>query len=156
WKAQYGPWEPLTVGTYIWPWVFRVSNLGLKWRFYNDGKLSLATSLGFFHFDTKDLRRVDEKTGDAKIDVPPFELVGTYRFDSRDTLSLAWVFIRVRVDGTLDNGDLRGTAQGAVDNLQTALLFEWRTSEVTAFTAELRNLIFQRAIASGDAVLHPD
>ena len=111
---------------------------------------------GFFHFDTKSLNGIDNQTGDARIDAVPFELAGSYRFDERYTLSLATIFTRVRVDGTLDRNDLRTSAEGAFDNMQAVANFEWRLSPVTAFTFELRRLIFQRITASGDAVMHPD
>ncbi len=156
WKAEYAPWGPLMVGTYIWPWFFKVSNLELKWRFYHDDSVSLAVRTGFFHFDTKNLNRVDDETGDARIDSVPFELAGTYRFSDRYSLTLATIFTRVRVDGALAGTDLRGSAEGAFDNFQAVANFEWRLGEVTAFLFEARRLVFQRVTATGDAVLHPD
>jgi hypothetical protein len=156
WKLQYGVIDQVTVGTYIWPWLFRVSNLHVKWRFWHDETWAFSAFTGFYHFDTKHLDEVDEDTGNATIDVVPFELAASYRFNERYTLSVAPVWTTVALEGHLENEDLRGAGEGAVNNFQLTATFEWRLTRVTALLFHGRYLVAQTAHAQGEVVLHPD
>ncbi len=156
WKLQYGIIDQVTAGTYIWPWVFRVANLHAKWRYWHNDTWALSVFTGFYHFDTKSLEKVDEDTGNATIDVVPFELAASYRFDDRYTLSVAPVWTTVALKGDLESEDLKGAGEGAVNNFQLTATFEWRVSRVTAFLFHGRYLVAQTAHAQGDIVLHPD
>jgi hypothetical protein len=156
WKLQYGIIDQVTAGTYIWPWVLRVSNLHAKWRFWHNDTWAFSAFAGFYHFDTKTLDKVDEDTGNATVDVVPFELASSYRFDDRFTLTLAPVWTTVVLKGTLHDDDLKGAGEGAVNNFQLTATFEWRLSKVTAFLFHGRYLVVQRAHAQGDVILHPD
>ena len=83
----------------------------------------------------------------------PFELAASYRFDDRYTLSLAPVWTSVVLRGNLDNDDLKGAGEGAVNNFQLTATFEWRVSRVTALLLHGRYLVAQTAHAQGDVVL---
>lgn len=156
WKVDYAPWEPFFFGTYQWPWLLAVGNLHAKWRYWHDDDWAFAVATGFYHFDTKNLKRVDQKAGNAQIDVAPLELSGTYRFGPRYALSLNGVFTNVKIKGQLTRTDLRGAGEGAVNNFQLVTNFEWRYTRVTAFFATARYLVFQRGDANADVELHPD
>ncbi len=156
WKTQYGIIDSITAGTYIWPWIFRVSNLHAKWRYWQNDDWALAVAAGIFHLDTKNFQDLDDNTGDATITVFPFELAASYRFDDRYTLSLAPIWTTVVLRGTLADDDLRGAGEGAVNNFQLTATFEWRLSKVTALLFHARYLVAQTAHAQGDAVLRPD
>jgi hypothetical protein len=156
WKAQYGIIDSITAGTYIWPWVFRVSNLHAKWRYWQNETWALSVFAGIYHLDTKSFQSVDDDTGNATITVFPFELAASYRFDDRYTLSLAPVWTTVVLRGNLESDDLEGAGEGAVNNFQLTATFEWRVSKVTAFLFHGRYLVAQTAHAHGDVVLHPD
>ncbi len=156
WKTQYGIIDQVTAGTYVWPWVFRVANLHLKWRYWHDDTWAFSVFTGFFHLDTRNLQSVDDDAGNAVIDVVPFELAASYRFDDSYTLSVAPVWTTVNVKGDLANDDLKGAGEGAVNNFQLTATFEWRISRVTALLFHGRYLVAQRAHARGDVVLHPD
>jgi hypothetical protein len=144
------------VGSYTWPWFFRVSNLHAKWRFWSDERWAFSVFGGFYHFDTKHLQAVEEETGNATIDVVPFELAGSYRFDDRFTLTVAPVWTTVVIKGNLDDDDLRGAGEGAVNNFQLTSTFEWRLTKITALLLHARALVAQRARGRADVVLHPD
>jgi hypothetical protein len=156
WKAQYGVFEPLLVGTHLWPWLFRTANLHLKWRYFQSDSVALAVAAGFFHLSTESFSDLDDEAGDAKLSVVPFELAASFRIDDRFTWSVAPVWTQVAVDGALDGDAFKGAARGAVNNLQLTSTFEWRVSRVTALTAHWRHLVFQRTTLSGDFVSHPD
>jgi hypothetical protein len=156
WKAQYGLIDSVTVGTYLWPWVFRVSNLHLKWRIYEEKKWAFSASTGFYHLDTKNFEGLDENTGNATLTVFPFELATSWRIDDRFTLTLAPVWTTVVLKGNLADDDLEGAGEGAVNNFQLTSTFEWRVSRVTAFLFHGRYLVAQTAHANADVVLHPD
>jgi hypothetical protein len=156
WKAQYSVWDPFTVGTYIWPWLFRVANLHLKWRFYQGDPWAFAVGLGVFRLDTARLKRIDEEAGHAVIVAAPAELLGSYRLNETYTLSSSLVHTTTALRGELNRDDFAGAAEGAVDNLQFTATFEWRFSRVLALTVHGRYLVFQRGRASANAVLYPD
>jgi hypothetical protein len=157
WKAQYGLWNPFTAGTYIWPWLARVPNLHVKWRYWFDDPLALSVQLGGFFMNTGSFKdKVDKSAGNATLSVVPLELYGSYRFDDAWTLSAGLVYTEVRLRGELHSDDFDGAAEGAVDNLQLTSTLEWRLTRVTALTLHGRYLLLQRVGAGGDAVLHPD
>jgi hypothetical protein len=156
WKVQYGIIDSVMAGTYLWPWVFRVSNLHAKWRYWQNDDWAFSVAAGIFHLDTKSFKEFDDNTGNATITVFPFELAASYRFDDRYTLSLAPIWTTVVLRGTLDNDDLRGAGEGAVNNFQLTATFEWRLTQVTAFLFHGRYLVAQTAHAQGDVVLRPD
>jgi len=156
WKAQYGILDSLMAGTYLWPWLLRVSNLHAKWRYWQSDPWALSVFTGFYHLDTKSFQDLDDNTGDATITVVPFELAASYRFDDRYTLTLAPVWTTVLLEGTLNDDDLRGAGEGAVNNFQLTATFEWRLSRITALLFHGRYLVAQRAHGHGDVVLHPD
>lgn len=156
WKAQYGIIDSITAGTYIWPWVFRVSNLHAKWRYWQNETWALSVYAGLYHLDTKSFQKLDEDTGNATITVFPFELAVSHRFDDRYTLSVAPVWTTVVLKGNLQDEDLKGAGEGAVNNFQLTATFEWRLTRVTALLFHGRYLVAQTAHAQGDVVLHPD
>jgi hypothetical protein len=156
WKLEYGVIDSVTAGTYIWPWLFRVSNAHAKWRFWQNERVAFSAFTGFFRFDTERLESLDEHIGNATITVVPFELAGSYRFDDRYTLTIAPVWTTVDVEGELGAEDLRGAGQGAASNFQLTATLEWRLSRVTALLFHFRQLVVQRASASGGAVFRPD
>lgn len=151
-KLQYGFFDSVTGGT-VWPlWFVKVANLHGKWRVWERGQWAAAAQLGVYRLDLSDLENTDPSAGTAVIVGAPFELTGSYRFGDRFSLSLASVYTRVRVDGEVENNDLRG----AVDNFQLASTVEWRIGRVTAFLLHGRYLVFQRLSGGGDMTLHPD
>jgi hypothetical protein len=156
WKAQYGIVDSISAGSYVWPWVFRVSNVQVKWRFYQDDPWAFAVSTGFYYFDTKHLKAAGNDPGDARIAAVPFEIDGSYRFEAPYTVSLGLVWTQVSVEGAIDKDAFQGAGKGAVTNFQLTSTFEWRASEVTAVVLHARYLVFQRTTANGDAVSHPD
>ncbi|HEY4102299.1 MAG TPA: hypothetical protein VGM44_00345 [Polyangiaceae bacterium] len=156
WKAEYGIFAPLTAGTYIWPWFFAVSNLQAKLRFYQGDSFAISASAAFFHFDTKSLRKLDSTEDHATVDVVPYDLLMSYRFNDRYTLSLDSVFTNVRIDGSLRRSDFDSAGVGAVDNYQLSTTFEWRYTHVTAFVVNYRYLVFQRSSANLNYEAHPD
>jgi hypothetical protein len=156
WKLEYAPWEPFYFGSYQWPWLLSISNLHMKWRLWHDEDWAFAWGTGFYHFDTKNLKRVDHDTGNAQIDVAPLELTASYRFSPKYGLSLSSLFTSVRLKGQLTREALKGAGNGAVNNYQLVSAFEWRYTRVTAFVATARYLVFQRVTANADVELHPD
>src|SRR4051812_30126045 len=69
WKLQYGIVDSLTVGTYPEPWVFRVANLHLKWRYWHNEPWALSVFAAFYHLNTRDLPKLDDEMGSAEITV---------------------------------------------------------------------------------------
>jgi hypothetical protein len=155
-KEQYGILEPLTFGTYFWPWLVRVPNAHLKWRFWFEDPVALAILLGGFRFDTENLSRLDEHAGSAEITVVPLELFASYRFGDDFTLSGSSAYTEVRLSGNLSRDDFEGAAEGAVDNLQLTSSLEWRVSRVTAIVLQGRYLVFQRSRGRGSFAFKPD
>jgi hypothetical protein len=156
WKAQYGIIDSVMVGTYIWPWAFRMSNLHAKWRYWQNETWALSVFAGIYHLDTKNFQDLEKDSGNATITVFPFELAASYRFDDRYTLSVAPIWTTVAIKGNLADDDLKGAGEGAVNNFQLTATFEWRVSKVTAFLFHGRYLVAQTAHARGDVVLRPD
>ena len=158
WKAQYAPFKNFHAGLYHWPWLFRVANLHAKWTFYADDPLSFATSLGFFYLDTSRFPKKEGQDSDAKVvfSVVPFDVITSYRFGDRFTLSGGVVYTVVKARGEGDPDVIEGFIEGGVDNLQLVSTLEWRVSEVTAFTLHGRYLLLQSADAITDSTFHPD
>jgi hypothetical protein len=156
WQHQYGIYDSLTVGTYFWPWLFRVPNIQLKWCFWRDDPYSMALLLGGFRFDTKNLESLDDAAGAAVITATPLELFASYRFGERSTLSGSFAYTAVHLDGSLEREAFSGAAQGAVENAQWTSAFEWRATRVTAVVISARVMTMQRVSGSGSMVLHPD
>jgi len=156
WKVQYGIVDSVMAGTYIWPWLFRVSNLHAKWRYWQNDTWALSVFAGLYHLNTKSFEQVEEDTGNATLTVFPFELAASHRFDDHYTLTVAPVWTTVVLRGNLESDDLRGAGEGAVNNFQLTATFEWRLSQVTAVLFHGRYLVAQTAHAQGDVVLRPD
>ncbi|HMR10654.1 MAG TPA: hypothetical protein PKA88_32980 [Polyangiaceae bacterium] len=155
-KFQYGVWDPLTAGSYTAPWVVRMANLHLKWRYYFEDPWSLALQVGAYRLDVSKLEVFEDVPGDAIISVGTFEPSVSYRFNSRFTLSASVPYTEVRANGTVNIDAFEGALTGAVDNLQFATTFEWRLTRVTALVLHARYLIFQRVFGDGSITLHPD
>ena len=155
-RLEYTPLKSSTVGTYWLPWFFRVPNLHLKWRYYQNTKLSLSARLGYFGFDTKSLEKLDEQKTHAVISVVPFDVAGTWRIDKRASVSLDFIWTGVFIKGEADQEALNGTFQGGATNLQTLSTLELRVSRVTALLFQARLLSFQLVSYRGDVELHPD
>jgi hypothetical protein len=156
WKEQYSIWNPFTVGTYFWPWWLKVPNLQAKWRLYQGETWAFSAATGLFYLDTKSFKAIDENATRVKLAVVPFEMLASCRFDDRYTLSGGFVQTLVKADGTLTVDSFHGAANGAVENLQYTMTFEWRATRVTALTAHARVLVYQRLRGGGDVTLHPD
>jgi hypothetical protein len=150
-KQMWGPWDRLTLGTYLVPWVLRFANLDLKWRFYGGDPLSLSARIGFTRFVPKD---VASGAGSAELGIVPFELLGSWRFDDRWTLSAGALYTVVTLKGSYDPAKLEGLA--AVTNLQVLANLEYRLTRVTAFVLAGRYLAFQNAGGRASATLTPD
>jgi hypothetical protein len=155
-KLEYTPVTSFMAGTYPLPWLLRVPNLHLKWRYYKGTKLSLSARLGYFGFDTKNLDTLDEQKTHAVLSVIPFDVAGTWRIDKRASLSLDVIWTGVFIKGEADQEALNGTFQGGATNLQTLGTFELRLSRVTALLLQPRLLSYQLLNLQGDVVLHPD
>lgn len=156
WKVQYGIFDPLMVGTHVWPWLFRISNLHVKGRLWHGPTWTFSAYTGFFHFDTKNLQKVEDDSGRATITAIPFELAASYRANDALTFTLAPVWTTVTVRGQLDDDALSGAGRGAVGNFQLTGTVEWRLSRVTALLFHGRYLVAQTAQARGDLVFQPD
>lgn len=156
WKVQYGVIDPVTVGTYVLPWVILAPNAHAKWRFFGNEKLALSFGGGILYEDTTLLAFVEDEIGPAQILAMPFELMSSYRFDDRFTLSLGPLWTLIRVDGALSTENIEGAGQGAGDNFQASSTFEWRLSRVTALTLHGRYVFFQRQTLGGEATANPD
>ncbi len=155
-KLEYTPVTSFMAGTYPLPWLLRVPNLHLKWRYYKGTKLSLSARLGYFGFDTKNLEKLDEQKTHAVLSVIPLELAGTWRIDKRASLSLDFIWTGVFIKGEADQEALNGTFQGGATNLQTLGTFELRLGRVTALLLQPRLLSYQLVNYRGDVTLHPD
>ncbi len=155
-KLEHTLLKGLTYGTYPLPWLFKVPNMHLKWRYYAGEKLSLSARLGHFGFDTKSLDKLDAQKTHAVIRVVPFDLAGTWRFGKRASMSLDLIWTGVFIKGQADQSSFNGTFQGGATNLQALYTFEWRFSKVTALLLQPRFLSYQLANVKGDVVLHPD
>lgn len=150
-KQQWGPWSRLTLGTYALPWLLRFANAHLKWRFYGSDPLSLSVQLGFARFAPQNVK---EAAGSAEVGVAPIELLGSYRFDERWTLSSGLAYTAVTLKGSYDPAKLEGLA--AVNNLQVLATLEYRLTEVTAFVLAGRYLVFQNTNGRLSTTLQPD
>jgi hypothetical protein len=151
WKQQWGPWDRLTLGTYLLPWVLRFANAHLKWRFYGSDPLAFSASIGATRFVPKDLA---EGAGTAQLVIVPVELLGSYRFDDRWTGTLGGTYTAVTLKGTYDPAELEGMA--AVNNLQLLASAELRLTRVTAFVLTARYLAFQNTNGRLSTTLRPD
>lgn len=150
-KQQWGPWNRLALGTYALPWLLRLANGHLKWRFYGSDPLSLSVQLGFARFAPQNVK---EAAGSAEIDVAPIELLGSYRFDDHWTLSSGFAYTAVKLKGSYDPAKLEGLA--AVDNLQLLATLEYRLTRVTAFVLAGRYLVLQSTNGRLSTTLQPD
>ena len=156
-KGQYGIWDPFLVGTYNLPWLVRMANLHLKWRYLNDEHWAAAVQAGSYRLDVSKLEAFEDSPGDAVITAGTFEPSVSYRFDDRFTLQASTLpYTAVRAEGSLNTQAFDGALTAAVDNLQLTTTFEWRLTRVTALLLHSRYLIFQRAFGDGRATLHPD
>lgn len=155
-KLQYGVADRLTVGSYVWPWLLFTPNAHAKWRLWTWGRFDLSTELGAATFDTRSLKRLDDRAGSARLWIVPFELTGSQRFNDRFTLSGSAVFTGIRLQGQLANDALGGNAALFGDNGQLTSTLEYRVSRTFAWVFHLRFLLYQRLRATGDAVLQPD
>jgi hypothetical protein len=150
-KQMWGPWDRLTLGTYLVPWIFRFANLDLKWRFYGDDPLSLSARIGITRFSPKDIAN---GAGDAVLAIVPIEGVASYRFDERWTASAGLLYTSVSLRGSYDPAELEGLAE--VNNLQALANLEYRLTRVTAFVLAGRYLAFQNAGGRISTTLSPD
>ncbi len=152
WTIDYGLLDQVDVSTYWIPWFVRVANLGGKYEYRVNDRLSLGTGLHAFRLDVQKL-----KTDAAPLVITsvPWQLTGSYRVDRETTLSLQSVYTYMHVSGTFDEGSLEGAA--AVSNLQLVTTLEKRVSQVTALLLRVRYLAHQwQPSASVTYVLHPD
>lgn len=152
WTIDYGLHDRVDVSTYWMPWFVRVANIGGKYEYRVNERLSLGTGLHAFRLDVQKL-----KTDAAPLVITsvPWQLTGSYRLDQGITLSLQSIYTYMHVSGTFDEGSLEGAA--AVSNLQLVTTLEKRLSQVTALLLRFRYLAHQwQPSASVTYVLHPD
>jgi len=155
-KLQVGVLDSLTVGTVWIPWVLKVANLHVKWRFYRGDKLTLALQVSSLSFHTRDLKALEDEPGEARVSVFTTEPLASYRFDQRWTLSAGLPFTAVRLDGQIEEGAFHGAGAGAVNNFQLTSTLEYRATRVTAFVLHARYLVVQSARLTASATLRPD
>jgi hypothetical protein len=156
WKAEVGIWKPVTVGTYLWPWLFTIGSFHGKWRFLDAGPVSVAAGLGVMWFDTRRLKQLDSRAGSAQVSAVPLELVGSYRLSDRFTVSTALAYTAIRLKGEVNSDAFEGAVRGAADNWQGAITAEWRANRVVALLAQWRTQLFERMTVGGRAAAHPD
>ncbi|MGZ3420690.1 MAG: hypothetical protein ACXWUG_02200 [Polyangiales bacterium] len=150
-RQMWGPWDRFTVGTYAIPWAVGFANVDFKWRCYGGDPLALSARVGFVRFKPK---TIAGGAGTADIGIIPFELLGSYRFGERFTVSSGFVYTVVTLQGSYDPAKLQGAA--AVTNMQYLATLEYRLSRVTAFVLSYRYLVFQVASGHASSTLHPD
>jgi len=151
WSAEYAAHRRLDVGTYVWPWLFRVANWGVKYEYRFSDSLSVGPRLHLFRLD---VQKLNPDAQPVKIAAIPFELNGSYRW-SDYTASLQAIYTYIHVEGSLEEGALEGAA--AISNLQLVSTLEYRWTKVTALWLRLRYLAYQwQPSASAVYVLHPN
>jgi hypothetical protein len=151
WRLDFGLFEDIDVGTYIWPWVFKAPNLHAKWDFLHLGDWTFAAGLGFARLDSSS---IDKDVTPFELNIIPFELMGSWRAGDSVTLSLGGVYTKVGVKGSGGESELKGAA--AVTNLQLVTTLEWRWSQVTAWTTHFRYLAYQDTSAAATITFQPD
>lgn len=151
-SAQYGLFERFDVGTYVLPWVVKVSNAGVKWRFPVSDSIDVAPQLYAFRLD---VQKLNPDAPPMAFAVVPFEVTGSWRMSEANTLSLSAAYTWIHLKGAFDQEALKGAA--AVSNLQLVSTWEYRWTRVTALLLRLRYLVHQwQPTASASYVLHPD
>lgn len=155
-KVQYGVFDALTVGTYVAPWVIRMPNLHVKWRYLHQGPWTAAVQVGSYRLDVSELKLLNDHPGDAVITAGTFEPSLSVRSSEDFTLSVSLPYTVVRAEGSLDTEAFEGALSAAVDNFQATLALEYRISRTTALLLRSRYLVFQLARADGRVVLRPD
>ncbi|MBM4319809.1 MAG: hypothetical protein FJ125_07580 [Deltaproteobacteria bacterium] len=150
WKAEFGAWHDLTVGTYLLPWLLRMGNLSLKYEILHRERWSVAGRASIFRLD---LQRLNEDAPESYFTILPLELAISWRFAQRWILSSEAIYTKVQLTGSYDEDALQGAV--AVTNLQLATTLLWQLGRVTALALHLRYLAFQDLSGSGVFVLHP-
>ena len=150
WRLDFGLFERVDLGSYVWPWLFRVPNLHVKSDFLHLGDWTFAARLGFAHLDST---KIDKDATPFKLNIIPFELMGSWRVGDSVTFSLGGVYTKIGGEGSSDT-ELKGAA--AVTNLQLVSTFEWRWSSVTAWTTHFRYLAYQDTSAAATITFQPD
>lgn len=151
WEAKFAIFSRLDVSIYPLPWLFMVSNLGLKYEYRLSDAVSFGTKLHAFRLD---VQKLNEKIEPVKIEAIPAELNASFRWGDF-TNSLQMIFSYIHVQGSMEEDALRGAA--AISNLQFVDSFEYRWTRVTALWLRVRYLAYQwQPSASARYVLHPD
>ncbi len=155
-RTDFGIFDPLTVRTYFLPWLVRMPNVMLKWRFYGKDPWAFAIDTGFYALNTKHLEQLDEDAAAARIIALPIELISTYRFSERHNLSGSALYTAVNVEGTVRGDDFDGAGKGALENAQLIATYQFTLDRVAALQLTGRMVVFQRFEATADVTYEPD
>lgn len=148
----FGILDTLQVDTYYLPWLLKVANLRLKWRFYETDRFSLAAQAGLF---TLDGGRVG--LDGSRINIVPAKLVFTmpYQESHRFHLGLGYTNIGA-TSGDLSSAEVDGRAGVAASQGYLLPSYEWLVTRKFAVVVEAHVQLFSVASASGDATTEVD
>lgn len=153
-KAAVALGDRVTLSTYIWPWVLRTPNLGLKWQFYSGKEWHWATGLGVLRLDTA---AFDKGNSNAPVfTVGTFDVMTSYRIKRQHQISADLTLTAVRLSGEVTTDTFDGAGEAAVTNSQWSLAYEYRWSERLALIATGRFLLGQVLSGQIDTTIQPD
>ena len=148
-RAQYGLFEDLQVGTVVPIWAIRVKNFDAKWTAWRGGPwaVSVASALAWIR-----ARDFGDEQPDVSLVILPIEATGSWQAgDFAAHLRLG--FSMVRTVGSADSGgdeDVEFEGVAAISTFYASPTVEYRLSRVTALVAELHLGLFQELGGRGD------
>jgi hypothetical protein len=151
WKAQYGASDRWTLGTYTLPWVLKVVNAHVEWRWLRTERWHSSVGLGYFG-----LVLPGGKDKQLRLQAVPFEWLLTYQRTPALSFTTGLVLTSARLEGEFNSSALLGTAAAAGSNSQWLLGGEYRLSQTSALIAMARVQLAARYWVGGDVVLPLD
>jgi hypothetical protein len=147
-RFEAGITDSVLLGTKPLAWLLKVKNLGVKWRFYDEGRHAVSVGVELYWFNARDF---DEDNADVTFYC--FPLRATYTF--RQSASLRWhaglAYTAIGTRGGND-GDSEVEIEG-VGVVETAVfnpVLEWAVSQKWALLVDASTALFQRASANAD------
>lgn len=147
WSLDVGILDSLQVNTVYLIDFLQVFNGGVKWRFWQDGPITLSTKLEFAYVDFENWPI--KSTSPATALVVPFDVSGSWQISKNWSLHSTALYTQIEASATPDAESLEGAA--GVDNLQAILTAHWRWGDVTTLYVRWRQLVFQEAGGAVDA-----
>ncbi len=153
-KAEVGVLDDLTLTSHTLPWFILAANLGAKYRLYQQDPWSISARLSVFHLDLQRLIG-DEGTPEASISIVPVEFFSSYRLSSWPmSLHAGITFSGVKVNGSLDEQDVKGAAAQSNVMLSGSLEYRWTARSALVFFT--RAIVLQELSGGTTSTFNPD